>query len=77
MWVLGYKSYIENHLGLERLNAVANTDQPPQRRLVEVEPPRASLERETFINEGRQDLLLPCRPKRDRKVFVVPFIEPI
>ena len=69
--------YIENHLGLERLNAVANTDQPPQRRLVEVKPPRASLERKTFVDEGRQDLLLPRRPKGDREVLVVPFIEPV
>ena len=77
MWVLGCKKYIENHLGLEWLNAVAKTDQPPQGRLVEVEPPRTSLERETFVDEGRQDLLLSRRSKGDREVLVVPFIEPV
>ena len=39
MWVLWCKMYIENCLGLEWLNAMATTDQPPQGRLVEVEPP--------------------------------------
>ena len=69
--------FIENHLGLERLIAVAQSDQAPQSRLVQVEPPGAPLERKTFIKEGRQDLLLTIRSKGDSEMLVVPFIEPI
>ena len=64
--------FIENHLGLEWLIAVALPDQSPQSRLVHVEPPGTSLERKAFVKEGRQDLLLLIRTKGDRKMLVVP-----
>ena len=74
---VGCKMYTENHRGLERLDAVANSDRPPQGRPGDAEPRRALCEGETLVNERRQDLELQVRPKRYHQVLVVAYVEPV
>ena len=62
---------IENHLGLEWLNAMALPDQLPDRRLREVEAQGATLEGHALIQKRRANFLLEGRPERNREGLVV------
>ena len=62
------------HLSLERLNAVALTDEPPDHRFGQAKPEGAFLDGETLIEECRANFLLEVRSKRDAEDGLVAIV---